>query len=109
MGGWVMSRPLAGWMLPLAGCGQPGGCLPHCLHVESTRPVPLLTAGPLWPPRVHPIPCCAPLQGATVVDFAYHIHTEMGNTMVAAKVNGKLVGADHELANAEVVEVVRFR
>ncbi|PSC74447.1 Guanosine-3, 5 -bis(diphosphate) 3 -pyrophosphohydrolase [Micractinium conductrix] len=48
-------------------------------------------------------------KGATVVDFAYHIHTEMGNTMVAAKVNGKVVNADHELANAEVVEVVRYR
>ncbi|KAL4419009.1 hypothetical protein ABPG77_003655 [Micractinium sp. CCAP 211/92] len=48
-------------------------------------------------------------KGATVVDFAYHIHTEMGNTMVAAKVNGKVVNPYHELANAEVVEVVRYR
>ncbi|KAI3424289.1 hypothetical protein D9Q98_009844 [Chlorella vulgaris] len=48
-------------------------------------------------------------KGATVIDFAYHIHTEMGNTMVAAKVNGKVVSADRELQNAEVVEVVRYK
>lgn len=48
-------------------------------------------------------------KGATVVDFAYHIHTDIGNTMVAAKVNGTIVGADHELANAEVVEVITYK
>lgn len=48
-------------------------------------------------------------KGATVVDFAYHIHTDIGNTMVAAKVNGKVVPADHELANAEVVEVITYK
>ena len=48
-------------------------------------------------------------KGATVVDFAYHIHTDIGNTMVASKVNGKVVAADHELANAEVVEVITYK
>lgn len=48
-------------------------------------------------------------KGATVVDFAYHIHTDIGNTMVAAKVNGKVVPASHELANAEVVEVITYK
>lgn len=48
-------------------------------------------------------------KGATVVDFAYHIHTDVGNTMVAAKVNGKIVSVDHELANAEVVEVITYK
>jgi len=48
-------------------------------------------------------------KGATVVDFAYHIHTDIGNTMVAAKVNGTIVNADHELANAEVVEVITYK
>lgn len=48
-------------------------------------------------------------KGATVVDFAYHIHTDIGNTMVAAKVNGKVVPVDHELANAEVVEVITYK
>lgn len=48
-------------------------------------------------------------KGSTVVDFAYHIHTDIGNTMVAARVNGKVVNADHELANAEVVEVITYK
>ena len=48
-------------------------------------------------------------KGATVVDFAYHIHTDIGNTMIAAKVNGKVVPVHHELANAEVVEVITYK
>jgi len=48
-------------------------------------------------------------KGSTVIDFAYHIHTDIGNTMVAARVNGKVVNADHELANAEVVEVITYK
>lgn len=48
-------------------------------------------------------------KGSTVVDFAYHIHTDVGNTMVAARVNGKVVNADYELANAEVVEVITYK
>ncbi len=48
------------------------------------------------------------VQGATVVDFAYHVHTDVGNQMVGAKVNGKAVHAGHALANAEVVEVLTY-
>ncbi len=48
------------------------------------------------------------LQGATVVDFAYHVHTDVGNQMFGAKVNGKAVHAGHALANAEVVEVLTY-
>ncbi|GAA0172191.1 kinase [Lithospermum erythrorhizon] len=48
-------------------------------------------------------------KGATVVDYAYMIHTEIGNNMVAAKVNGNLVSPLHVLANAEVVEVVTYQ
>lgn len=44
---------------------------------------------------------CFP-QGATVVDFAYHVHTDVGNQMKEAKVNGKVVAPDYALKNAEV-------
>ncbi|GAB2281768.1 Putative GTP diphosphokinase rsh1, chloroplastic [Dionaea muscipula] len=47
-------------------------------------------------------------QGATVVDYAYMIHTEVGNKMEAAKVNGNLVDPTHVLANAEVVEIITY-
>ncbi|KAJ6845524.1 putative GTP diphosphokinase RSH1, chloroplastic [Iris pallida] len=47
-------------------------------------------------------------KGATVIDYAYLIHTEIGNKMVAAKVNGNLVSPMHVLANAEVVEIVTY-
>ncbi|KAF5732629.1 hypothetical protein HS088_TW17G00159 [Tripterygium wilfordii] len=47
-------------------------------------------------------------RGATVVDYAYMIHTEIGNKMVAVKVNGNLVSPAHVLANAEVVEIITY-
>ncbi|KAG7018005.1 putative GTP diphosphokinase RSH1, chloroplastic, partial [Cucurbita argyrosperma subsp. argyrosperma] len=47
-------------------------------------------------------------KGATVIDYSYMIHTEIGNTMVAAKVNGNLVSPTHVLANAEVVEIITY-
>jgi GTP pyrophosphokinase len=47
-------------------------------------------------------------KGASVVDFAYHIHTDIGNTMVTARVNGKIVPAEHRLVNAEVVEIITY-
>ncbi|CAI0469687.1 unnamed protein product [Linum tenue] len=47
-------------------------------------------------------------KGATVIDYAYMIHTEVGNKMVAAKVNGNLVTPMHILANAEVVEIITY-
>ncbi|TXG74574.1 hypothetical protein ES288_1Z032500v1 [Gossypium darwinii] len=47
-------------------------------------------------------------RGATVIDYAYMIHTDIGNKMVAAKVNGNLVSPTHVLANAEVVEIITY-
>ena len=48
------------------------------------------------------------VQDSTTVDFAYHVHTDVGNQMVGAKVNGKLVNPEHLLQNAEVIEVLTY-
>ncbi len=45
-------------------------------------------------------------EGATPVDFAYHIHTDIGNSATGAKVNGKMTALDHQLKNGDVVEIL---
>ena len=44
--------------------------------------------------------------GSTPVDFAYTVHTEVGNRCMGAKVNGRLVPLESKLANGDVVEVL---
>src|SRR3989441_4162834 len=44
--------------------------------------------------------------GATPVDFAYLVHTEVGHQCVGAKVNGQMVSLRHEIASGDVVEIL---
>ncbi len=45
-------------------------------------------------------------RGATAVDFAYAVHTDIGNKCVAARVNGELVALRTELRNGDRIEIV---
>lgn len=45
-------------------------------------------------------------KGATPVDYAYAVHSDLGHQTAGAKVNGKLVGLDYQLKNGDVVELV---
>lgn len=47
--------------------------------------------------------------GSTPIDFAYHVHTEIGHRCRGARVNGKLVSLDYQLQNGDQVEILTSR
>jgi len=46
------------------------------------------------------------VKGATIVDFAYSIHSDLGHTCIAGKINGAIKPLSHELKNGDVVDIV---
>ncbi len=46
------------------------------------------------------------IAGATPVDFAYLIHTDVGHQCVGAKINGKMISLSHPLATGDIVEII---
>lgn len=48
-------------------------------------------------------------EGATPLDFAFQVHTDLGLAFHSAKINGSIVPLDHELENGDVVEVAKHK
>lgn len=48
-------------------------------------------------------------KGATPVDFAYAVHSDLGDYIGGAKVNGKMVGLEFQLKNGDLVEIVKLK
>ncbi|HEY6538427.1 MAG TPA: bifunctional (p)ppGpp synthetase/guanosine-3',5'-bis(diphosphate) 3'-pyrophosphohydrolase [Candidatus Dormibacteraeota bacterium] len=47
--------------------------------------------------------------GATAIDFAYRIHTDVGHRCLGAKINSRMVSLDHLLQNGDIVEILTTR
>ncbi len=45
-------------------------------------------------------------EGSTLIDFAYRVHTDIGNSCVGAKINGRIVPLNYQLRNGNIVEII---
>ena len=48
-------------------------------------------------------------QGASVIDFAFAVHTDLGYHMMGAKINGKMASIFDELENEDTVEIIKTK
>jgi GTP pyrophosphokinase len=48
-------------------------------------------------------------RGATPIDFAYQVHSQVGDTCVGAKINGRIVPLRHQLENGDQIEIITAR
>ena len=46
-------------------------------------------------------------KGATALDFAYAVHTNIGNNTIGSKINGKLAPLDNSIKNGDQIEIIR--
>ncbi|MFC2001302.1 RelA/SpoT family protein [Chloroflexota bacterium] len=90
--GWL--RQLVEWHRELSGAEE---------FLESARTDILIDQVFVYTPKgeIKDLP-----RGATPLDFAYRVHSELGHRCVGAKVNGKLVSFSYELKNGDVIEII---
>ena len=76
--------------------GDPGEFLDSLRYEMASREIFVFT------PKgdIHTLPA-----GSTPVDFAYSVHTEVGNRCIGAKVNGRLVPLERKLDNGQIIEI----
>ncbi len=79
----------------------------HISRREDVRSIPILVE--VFPSNVYAFTPKGKIiqldKGDTVVDFAYKVHTDIGNSMVSAKVNGLAIKLDYKVSTGDIVEI----